>query len=630
MMCDFHPPLDAFAACLRHRHATEYIPIIRWMQLFRSARLIIVICLSSVSWSQSSTPVYRNLDPSVAYAGSQSCAASGCHEELSRKYVLTPMGHSMAPANSPAELARVPQPVTVFSAKTKRYYTVFSRDNDLYQSVYQLSNKGKKTYEAEHKLDYVVGGGLTGYSYIFRIGQWMFQAPLSFYSERGTWELSPGYQLDDIGFTRPISTACLSCHNGQPIPVPKRDGMYQEPYFRYGEMGMSCEACHGPGQLHNQTWGSKKGQIHDVKAVDATIVNPARLAPSLADDLCMECHQSGDAIILMPGKGFLDFRPGQPLYQTMAIFRRPLREEHRAEANRLETEAPVRGSLEAPLWWKNSSLQLSRCYQESHGHLTCITCHAIHNPPTPENKVAYYRDRCLSCHTDMSCKASSTERQQQSDNCIACHMEKRAVAGIAHSNDTKHRIVRHAGQPLPEVAFEKPRPDLPDLLWTNRPPDSSITLPLATRLQAYWSVSKKDPSLEKYCLPLLEELAAQDPDNPVVLHGLGALALSGDKAFSARDLYSKALKGGNQELTTYTYLATALNHIDHAQEAETVLERAIATYPYTASLRIALARQYLHDNKGWRARFVLNEYLKLFPEDTAVRDVLNEIQAAGQ
>ncbi|MGZ4787787.1 MAG: hypothetical protein ACXVZX_04655, partial [Terriglobales bacterium] len=248
---------------------------------------LLLVLLCTISLGQT-TPTIRNLDPSIAYAGSASCAASGCHQDLSHSYALTPMGHSMAPANSPAELARVPNPISVFNPKANRYYTVFRRNSDLYQSVYQLDKKGKKIYQAEHKLDYVVGGGLTGYSYIFRVGQWFFQAPLSYYSEHGTWELSPGYQLDDIGFTRPISTACLSCHNGQPIPVPKRDGMYQEPSFRFGEMEISCEVCHGPGQLHNQEWQQNRAQPRDSNAADTSIVNPARLAPNLADDLCME------------------------------------------------------------------------------------------------------------------------------------------------------------------------------------------------------------------------------------------------------------------------------------------------------------------------------------------------------
>lgn len=209
-------------------------------------------------------------------------------------------------------------------------------------------------------------------------------------------------------------------------------------------------------------------------------------------------------------------------------------------------------------------------------------------------------------------------------------MEKRAVAGIAHSNDTKHRIVRRPGQPLPEVAFEKPQPDLPAILWTNRPPGDDVTLPLATRLQAYWTVSKKDPALKKYCVDLLQQLEKEAPRDPLVLHGLGAIALSGNKGFTARDYYTKALHGGTQELTTYMYLATALNDINHDDEAETVLERAVDIYPYSATLRIRLARQYLHNHKGWRARVVINDYLKAFPEDNSVRDILMEIQAAGQ
>jgi hypothetical protein len=528
----------------------------------------------------------------------------------------------------------VPKPVTVFSAKTDRYYQVYRQGSDLYQSAFQLDKKGHKIFEIAHRLDYVVGGGLTGYSYLFRVGQWFFQAPLSYYSENGQWDLSPGYNADDIGFTRPISTACLSCHNGQPISVPKRDGMYREPYFRFGELAISCESCHGPGQLHIEEMNKRKGQPEARAAEpDTSIVNPARLSPSLADDLCMDCHQSGDAVVLMPGKDFLDYRPGTPLSQTMAIFRRPLKEEQRAEANRLETQPPVRGSLEAPLWWKNSSLRLSRCYQESRGRLTCIICHVIHHPPSAEDRVEHYRNKCLGCHSPTSCRMTVDDRrrEQPGDDCVACHMEKRAVAGIAHSNDTKHRIVRTPGQPLPDAAFEKPKPDLPGLLWLNRPPDEEAhPLPLATMLQAYWTVSKNDPSLKKYCVAILDELGRSAPNEPVVLHGRGAIALAEKKDFAARDYYAQALKIGSEELITFLYLSTALDNLGHDDEAEQVLERGVAAYPYSATLRAKLARQYLHDGKAWRARVVVNEYLKVFPEEPTLREVLKEVQASGQ
>lgn len=50
--------------------------------------------------------VFRNTDPGMAYRGSQTCVVAGCHEQIGHDYPLSPMGRSMSPANSPAELAR--------------------------------------------------------------------------------------------------------------------------------------------------------------------------------------------------------------------------------------------------------------------------------------------------------------------------------------------------------------------------------------------------------------------------------------------------------------------------------------------------------------------------------------------
>ncbi len=91
--------------------------------------------------------------------------------------------------------------------------------------------------------------------------------------------------------------------------------------------------------------------------------------------------------------------PGTPLSDTENIVKRPLTEKERAEANRLETQPPVRGSLEEPLWWKNSTMELSLCYQASQGKLGCGTCHSMHHTPKPEDRTVAYRAACLSCHT---------------------------------------------------------------------------------------------------------------------------------------------------------------------------------------------------------------------------------------
>jgi len=126
----------------------------------------------------------------------------------------------MAPANSPTELARVPQPITVFNAKNNRTYTVYQQDGNMYQSAYEQDKNGRKIYSIAHKIDYVTGGESVGYTYLYRVGAWIFQAPFSYYVRTKSWELSPGYAADDVGFNRVMTTGCLLCHNGQPIRWP--------------------------------------------------------------------------------------------------------------------------------------------------------------------------------------------------------------------------------------------------------------------------------------------------------------------------------------------------------------------------------------------------------------------------
>ena len=574
--------------------------------------------------------VFRNTDPSVPYVGSSTCVVIGCHEAIGRSYSPTPHGQSMAPANSLTELERVPRPVTVYNAKNTRYYEVYHDGANMFQAVYELDKKGRKSYYVAHKMDYVSGGENTGYSYIFRVGASLFQAPLSYYVNPGRWELSPGYSVDDPGFTRVITTSCLICHNGQPDPQAKLEGIFKDPPYRFNELGISCEACHGPGGLHVSEMQAHPGRLLQANEVDTSIVNPAKLSSRLADDVCRNCHQAGDAVILNHGKDYVDYRPGTPLSDTETIVKRSMTEKERAEANRLETQPPVRGSLEEPLWWKNSTMELSMCYQASRGKLGCGTCHSIHHTPKPENKTIAYRSACLSCHTVDSCKLKAAEeaRVRSGDSCVECHMEKRPIAGIAHNHDTKHRIVRYPGQPLPEVAFEAPKPDLPGLLWLNRPsPDAKF--PSQSQLEAYWTVARKDPGLWSYWQRKLNELSRTTPDDPLVMNYLGAIALVEKKDNAkAADYFSRALKLGSENSATYLNLATALHNMGQYREAESVLERGIAAYPNSGQLVARLAIDYSSDGQGWRARSIIKNYRKLFPEDTVVRDALKQIDGA--
>ena len=572
---------------------------------------------------------FRNTDPSVPYVGSKTCAQSGCHADIERNYQPTPHSQSMTLANIPSELARIPAPVTVFNPKNKRYYTVYQQNGELYQSAYELDKQGRKVYDIAHKIDYVMGGDIVGYIYLFQLGPWMLQAPLSYYQRSHTWELSPGYVEDDIGFTRMATTGCVMCHNGQPEPIPKRDGSYKQPPFRFGELSIGCETCHGPGALHVKQMEAFRGAILRAGQVDTSIVNPAHLSRRLADDLCKECHQQGDAQVLYPGKTVLDYRPGLPLTDTIAKLNLPIKPEQRAEADRLEARPPVPGSLEQSIEWKNSALEMSKCYQATNGQLTCGTCHSIHHQPRPGDEKAAYRGACLGCHTVKSCTLSPQDprRVGAQDYCIQCHMEKRAVAGVAHSNDTKHRIVRYPGQPLPDVAFEQPSADMPGLLWTNRPENEpGARVPDVALLEAYYTAARKDPALWPLWFRKLDELSNTQPDDPTVLNSLGAVALAEKKDNAgAANYFARALKQGSEEPTTFMNLATALANLGRGQQAERMLELGVAAYPYHEQLTARLAEQYAMDQDFSRARKLVEQYRSKFPEDPQLRAIEKDL-----
>jgi hypothetical protein len=594
--------------------------------------VVALAACSSATLLPAQSILFRNTGTGVAYVGSASCGESGCHAETYRDYMPTPHGLAMAPANTWSDLARVARPVIVFNARNNRYYRVYQQDGQLYQSAYELDKSGHKIYDVTHKIDFVVGGEIVGYSYLFQLGPWMFQAPLSYYAHSKSWELSPGYVEDDLGFTRAATTGCLMCHNGQPDPIPMRDGSYKQPPFRFGETSIGCETCHGPGALHVAEMQTKKAMTLHLGQIDTSIVNPAHLSPRLADDLCKECHQQGDTQVLYPGKTVLDFRPGLPLTETIAKLKLPIKSEQRAQANQLEARPPERGSLEQSIEWKNSALEMSKCYQATHGQLTCGTCHSIHHELKPAEEKTAYRAACLTCHTVKSCtlKPEDDKRIAAGDYCIQCHMEKRAVAGVAHSNDTKHRIVRYPGQPLPEVAFEQPKADLPGLLWVNRPesePDARI--PDVAQLEAYYTAARKDASLWPLWFRKLNELSKTQPEDPKVLNSLGAVALAEKKDnAAAADYFARALKQGSEEPTTFLNLATALANLRHGQQAEAVLERGVAAYPYSGPLTAQLAQQFAMDGEPGRARKLVEQYRAQFPEDPVLRQVEKRLDAA--
>ena len=550
---------------------------------------------------------YRNTAPGVAYTGSPTCA--GCHPKIYRDYSGTAMGRSMALVTSAAHLESVPSTASVFNEKLNRHFEVSRQGSALYQTEYELDTSGHEVFRTTHKLEYGIGSGVNGYSYIVRRGDYLFQAPLSYYSRRKTWDQSPGYEFADYGFNRPIAAACIGCHSGQPQPVRDRAGLFGDPPFR--ELAIGCENCHGPGALHA---AERAKGVPASKGADRTIVNPAKLPARLAEDICMNCHQGSDTRVLRPGKDYLDFRPGTPLRDTLAILRIPLKRDAAGQSDLLE---------------HHFSMQLSRCYRASDGRLSCLTCHQIHSMPRPTETAAYYRARCLTCHTGSSCRLPRPQRLAGADDCAGCHMPKRPVEVIAHSALTNHRIIARPDEPLPDEAFAQTTPDLPDLVYVNRPPRATqASFPPIMLLQAYGELMEKDPAYEPRYLALLDQLSQAPPDQPLVEAALGRKMLRTVPELNAAAILhlSRAIELGFTAATVYQDFAEALAKAGRIQEAVGALERGIAVFPYEPPLYKALALHYINLKRYPEAKKTLARYVELFPEDDFVRGLLLKVR----
>jgi hypothetical protein len=568
------------------------------MTIVGASRLSVIAVPLLASAVQAAT-VYRNTAPEVGYVGSKVCA--GCHSAIYNTFVKTAMGRSMSVPDS--KLAD--PPANIQGGALNRDYRVFREKDAAYQAVSQTDGS-QLVFEDKQKLEYVIGSGENGMTFAIRRGHYLFQAPLSYYSRPGKWALSPGYDQLDLGFARPIYDACITCHAGRPQAMPGRDGLYRDPPFK--EMAIGCENCHGPGQLH----ADERGRGLKPTSPDDSIVNLAKLTPRLAEDVCMKCHQTGDARVLLPGKTYDDFRPGKPLVETLAIVNLPLSQ---AGTDLLEHHV---------------SMKLSKCFRASRGNLSCLSCHDPHQQPDAAAAPSFYRARCLACHgsNQKPCRFSPTIRAAQNppDNCVACHMPKRDIHVISHSALTNHRV--------PLRPDDIPPRDLPDSLTTSLPglllldaTPGEHELPLSTRLQAYGELSAKVPELLAPYQSLLNEASTKLPDDPVVLSALGRRSFLKGEA-EAIGLMQRAVDTGTPGATTFLDLGEALDRAGLLDESAAALARGVAIYQYSMDLRKRLILAYIRQKKYTDARNSLEAYVQDFPQDSFMRALLEKATGA--
>jgi hypothetical protein len=537
------------------------------------------------------------------YVGSEAC--SSCHSDIYRDFKRTAMGNSIVPAG-PEIIRTLRLPAHSANSATHRQFDVFAQNGKLYQSEYAIGADGIEIFRDTRVIRWLIGSGVNGYGPVIEQNQYLFQAPLSYYTKPADWGPSPGYESLDLGFNRPILAGCIFCHAGRANPVPETNGKYAE--IPFSELSIGCENCHGPGAAHIQAMKSRH-----TGGSDTHIVNPARLTPYLADNICIGCHQTGDVRVLKPGKSYDDVQPGRPLDDVLSIFIVPPAPQAPPDADHVE---------------HYYSMTMSKCYRASAGRMSCLSCHDPHVQPTAAEAPDYYAHKCLACHTNQSCKIplATRLREQPANDCVRCHMAKRDIAVISHSTATNHRILARPDEPWPDVTYKHSGGALPDLIHVDPVPGKeSVEPPLITQLQVYGELSANRPQYIGRYLEILSVLEKSSPHDPLVEAAAGRRELnSGNFSAAAIHLFH-AVELASPQATTCVDLANALAHLGREEESVSWLEKSIQLDPFNPFAQRTLIVELIHLRQYSRVRSALQHYVQVFPQDTYMREMLKKV-----
>lgn len=241
---------------------------------------------------------------------------------------------------------------------------------------------------------------------------------------------------------------CIRCHstggnpNLQPPGTPDEGLLLSE----VGEMGISCEACHGPGEQHiafhrnpvNRYTKRSTGFDGD------SIINPARIDHKRSSEICGQCHGVYiDAGIEAEKYRFegIHFKPGEDISQYRYYVFHPESKLRSEETSRSEWEQNKEFYTER--WWEDGRIlaggreytaqAATACFKD--GTMSCMSCHTMHDgdPADQLNPALTEQQMCIQCHDQPQYTTNITEHTKHSANssgsqCMNCHMPRTAYA----------------------------------------------------------------------------------------------------------------------------------------------------------------------------------------------------------
>lgn len=261
--------------------------------------------------------------------------------------------------------------------------------------------------------------------------------PFAFHLEDQSWRPRESLFLRRPGSsmgTQVWNRSCYRCHSvgGRPRPDLETGVAHTD----VAELGIACEACHGPAEAHVEAMRApvRRYREREAEAGGAAIVNPERLSHSKGSQVCGFCHsvkwfEDGPDLW---AEGFA-YRPGDDLDATTPVVRPTKVDEQPWIAELLERHPTL---FEMQFWpdgvirvagREYNGLVESACFQE--GELSCMTCHSMHDSdPNDQLRAEAMTDAvCFSCHSEYESPEAIARHTRHTPGglgsaCVDCHM----------------------------------------------------------------------------------------------------------------------------------------------------------------------------------------------------------------
>ncbi|MGH1349069.1 MAG: multiheme c-type cytochrome [Nannocystales bacterium] len=232
---------------------------------------------------------------------------------------------------------------------------------------------------------------------------------------------------------------CVKCHAVD--GAPGFDAEAGAVNTTVAELGIACEACHGPGREHAEAWKNRKPDPEHPLEGDPTILDPREGGAAAASQVCAQCHSISvfhdDAAWVAHGR---DAPPPAPVSAWGRVVRHPLRE-HGTWTDALLDADP---DFFSQRYWSDGEVRVSG--REFNGQLEspcavskdfgCTSCHRMHESEVQVDGRVWSDGQlkegaaegvaCGRCHQDIA--ADPTRHSKHSaaagPTCLDCHMPR--------------------------------------------------------------------------------------------------------------------------------------------------------------------------------------------------------------